>query len=236
MPTILKFRRGTTEENNALTLENGELFIDTDKNTVVVHNGSTSGGQPLVSIPNQLINDGDSIVYINEGWKIKPKYQKWYSDAETSEIVYDLPSIQVNATRLSISTSAAEPISFTGYIFSNSVTGFNLANTSLKLQFIIDVEPTWWATTFGDITFVSATINNNFGQVITTYTSDIVITDTSTNVNSWGDGTLIINSLFDDDLKNELDLINIIPPLWDLYGTGSSFTSTATNVSAYTLV
>jgi hypothetical protein len=47
MPTTLQFRRGSTSELATVTGEVGELFVDTTKDTVVVHDGSTQGGFPL---------------------------------------------------------------------------------------------------------------------------------------------------------------------------------------------
>jgi hypothetical protein len=40
-------RRGTTTAHSTFTGLAGELTVDTTKNTVVVHNGSTAGGFPL---------------------------------------------------------------------------------------------------------------------------------------------------------------------------------------------
>lgn len=48
MPTALQFRRGTTAEHITFTGAVGELTVDTVKNTVVVHDGSTAGGTPLL--------------------------------------------------------------------------------------------------------------------------------------------------------------------------------------------
>ena len=47
MATELKLRRGTTSDHTSFTGANGEVTIDTDKNTVVVHDGTTTGGFPL---------------------------------------------------------------------------------------------------------------------------------------------------------------------------------------------
>jgi len=44
MPTVLQFRRGTTSQNNAFTGAAGELSIDTDVDSIRVHDGSTAGG------------------------------------------------------------------------------------------------------------------------------------------------------------------------------------------------
>lgn len=40
-------RRGTTSQHASFTGLAGELTVDTDKKTVVVHDGSTAGGVPL---------------------------------------------------------------------------------------------------------------------------------------------------------------------------------------------
>lgn len=47
MATSLKFRRGTTAEHSTFTGVLGEVTVDTTKDTVVVHDGSTVGGFAL---------------------------------------------------------------------------------------------------------------------------------------------------------------------------------------------
>ena len=49
MPTKLKFRRGTTAELQNMVGQDGEIFIDTDKNVPVIQDGITPGGHPLIS-------------------------------------------------------------------------------------------------------------------------------------------------------------------------------------------
>lgn len=49
MATTLQFRRGTTAELAAITGAEAELFVDTDKGTVVVMDGATAGGIPLAT-------------------------------------------------------------------------------------------------------------------------------------------------------------------------------------------
>jgi len=56
MPTILKFRRGTTTQNNAYTGAAGELSIDTSLNQIRVHDGSTAGGT-TVGAGGEVIDD-----------------------------------------------------------------------------------------------------------------------------------------------------------------------------------
>jgi hypothetical protein len=47
MTTAIKRRRGTTTQHATFTGLEGELTVDTTKDTVVVHDGSTAGGFPL---------------------------------------------------------------------------------------------------------------------------------------------------------------------------------------------
>lgn len=47
-------RRGTTSQHASFTGLNAELTVDTDKKTVVVHDGSTAGGVPLAKERNTL--------------------------------------------------------------------------------------------------------------------------------------------------------------------------------------
>ena len=48
MATRVRFRRGTTAQTSTFTGVEGELTIDTDKKTAVVHDGSTAGGHDLL--------------------------------------------------------------------------------------------------------------------------------------------------------------------------------------------
>lgn len=48
MSIQVKLRRGTTSQHSTFTGAEGEVTIDTDKDVVVVHDGTTVGGHPLV--------------------------------------------------------------------------------------------------------------------------------------------------------------------------------------------
>lgn len=47
MAVSLKLRRGTTSQHSSFTGAEGEVTVDTTKDTLVVHDGSTAGGVPL---------------------------------------------------------------------------------------------------------------------------------------------------------------------------------------------
>ena len=47
MATQIQLRRGSTSQHNVFTGAIGEITVDTDKDTLVVHDGTTQGGYPL---------------------------------------------------------------------------------------------------------------------------------------------------------------------------------------------
>ena len=49
MAKQLQLRRGTTVEHSTFTGLEGEVTVDTTKDTVVVHDGSTAGGKPIAT-------------------------------------------------------------------------------------------------------------------------------------------------------------------------------------------
>ena len=55
MARQVQFRRGTTAQTNSFTGAVGEVTVDTDKDTVVIHDGSTAGGH---AVPTSLADLG----------------------------------------------------------------------------------------------------------------------------------------------------------------------------------
>ena len=49
MAKLLKLRRGTTSQHSSFTGAEGEVTVDTDKDVLVVHDGSTAGGHPVAA-------------------------------------------------------------------------------------------------------------------------------------------------------------------------------------------
>ena len=47
MSKVLQFRGGTSAEHNNFIGANREVTVDTDKNTLIVHDGVTQGGYEL---------------------------------------------------------------------------------------------------------------------------------------------------------------------------------------------
>lgn len=48
MTKVVQHRRGTTAQHSTFTGAVGELTVDTTKDTLVVHDGTTVGGHPLL--------------------------------------------------------------------------------------------------------------------------------------------------------------------------------------------
>ena len=80
MAKLLKLRRGTTTQHGSFTGAEGELTIDTTKDTAVVHDGSQAGGRPLLredmsNIPAGTIDNADvNASAAISGTKISPDF------------------------------------------------------------------------------------------------------------------------------------------------------------------
>ncbi len=71
MPKQVQLRRGTTAEHATFTGVVGEVTVDTTKDTLVVHDGSTVGGYPLArATGDQLFQNVVETVYNLSGTAI----------------------------------------------------------------------------------------------------------------------------------------------------------------------
>ena len=60
MAKRVQLRRGTTAQINTFTGAVGEVTVDTDKKTLVVHDGTTAGGTPLLKA-SQLVDSSETV-------------------------------------------------------------------------------------------------------------------------------------------------------------------------------
>jgi len=76
MAKLLKLRGGTTSQHSSFTGADREVTVDTDKETLVVHNGSTAGGFPVMrnvvedatpQLGGDLDVNGNDIVSLSNG-------------------------------------------------------------------------------------------------------------------------------------------------------------------------
>ena len=80
MAKLLKLRRGSTSQHGSFTGAEGEVTVDTDKDTLVVHDGSQAGGRPLLredmsNLPAGTIDNADvNASAAIAGTKISPNF------------------------------------------------------------------------------------------------------------------------------------------------------------------
>lgn len=80
MSTSVQFRRGTTAQHAAFTGIVAEVTVNTTSNTLVVHDGITVGGHPLVSSDNPTITGnitGNLIPSANVTYSLGTSTRRW---------------------------------------------------------------------------------------------------------------------------------------------------------------
>ena len=65
MATRIKFRRGSTAEHSSFTGAVGEVTVNTSKDTLVVHDGSTQGGFEIMRADLNNLDSGTAIPAAN---------------------------------------------------------------------------------------------------------------------------------------------------------------------------
>jgi microcystin-dependent protein len=114
MPTILKFRRYTTAESAGITGAVGELTIDMDKDTVVVHDGFTAGGKVLAT--ESYVNGKDTtlrsdlatlIAGYNTSTQVDTKIATAVSDRVTTSALTTLIANYDTASQVSTKVNTA---------------------------------------------------------------------------------------------------------------------------------
>ena len=65
MASRIKFRRGTSTEHATFTGAEGEITVNTTKDTLVVHDGSTAGGFEMLRADLNNLDSGTAIPAAN---------------------------------------------------------------------------------------------------------------------------------------------------------------------------
>lgn len=141
-----RFLRGTTQENNGLTLANGELSVDLERKAVRLHDGATPGGFEMVGTPidfpvpgpdtlvggdttsgfygeiagSELITYGDlsTTLGVSQGTLIFDNESQWLKFALDGKTLF----VSKKATRHSITW---EYLYQAGIVYGNDTTGYN---------------------------------------------------------------------------------------------------------------
>ena len=148
MPTVVQFRRGTTAQNDAFTGAVGEISVDTQKDTIRVHDGSTAGGFELLqrNLTNQTIG-GSIVPDTDSAYDLGSASNKWRSlYLSGNTIVLGSVVLKDNNGTLSIQDSSGVPLAgtFSTVTTSGNVTvGGNLVvngTTTAINSTVLDVE------------------------------------------------------------------------------------------------
>lgn len=100
MAITLQLRRGTTSELSSISGGVGELFVDTDKDTLVIMDGERLGGYPLIlesEIPG-YVNSAISDMNIGFTWQVISTDQQlqksngYFIDTSVSSVNVTLPN------------------------------------------------------------------------------------------------------------------------------------------------
>ena len=96
MAKLLKLRRGTTSQHGSFTGAEGEVTVDTDKETLVVHDGSTAGGHAVAAEDMANVSSANIVGRLGTGSIVKAKLEadiidgtKLADDAVNSEHYVD---------------------------------------------------------------------------------------------------------------------------------------------------
>ncbi len=144
MAKLLKLRRGTTSQHSSFTGAEGEVTVDTDKESLVVHNGSNAGGYPLAredmsnvssaSIAGRLATDSIAPAKIAAG------------TLPTDVTVASANIVDGTLVNADVNASAALALSKLEVITSNRIVGNDSGNavpkelTAAEVRTIINVE------------------------------------------------------------------------------------------------
>ena len=155
MPKLLKLRRGTTSQHSSFTGAEGEVTVDTDKETLVVHDGSTAGGHALAAedmanvsssaIAGRLGTDSIAVGKIAAG--TLPSDVKVTDSNVSGNLTIESADI-VNGTIVNADINASAQISLSKLetITSNRIVGNDSGNavpkelTAAEVRSIINVE------------------------------------------------------------------------------------------------
>ena len=183
MATQVQFRRANTANTAAITGAIGELTVDTDKNTVVVHDGSTAGGFALAK--ENAASFSTSITLTGN-----------LSVSDTTSIGNSTVNTQVNSSIITVSSANVTTNTFTLGSSSDTANGYTVLPNGLIMQ--------WGSvqsnSTVGDITFktgfttvYSVTVTAETSTYDGTYSPLLIASNTTTaNVRTANDTAITV--------------------------------------------
>jgi len=131
MATELKLRRGTTSQHSSFTGAEAEVTVDTDKETVVVHDGVTAGGYAIAREDMSNVPDGSISGNQIEGGTIDA------TNIDMSGATFTLADGQLSGSKLqdnSISGDKIISLAATEVTYDNSSSGFSATDAQAAID------------------------------------------------------------------------------------------------------
>ena len=173
MAKKLQLRRGTTSQHSSFTGAVGEVTVDTDKDVVVVHDGSQAGGFPMAKATDVSILDEDNFA-TNSATKA-PSQQSVKAYVDTAD------ALKAN---LAGPTFTGVPAAPTAAADTNTT---QLATTAYVQTELGDFAPKASPALTGTATGVNLTLSGNLtvnGTTTTVATTNTTVTDNLLELNS----------------------------------------------------
>jgi len=164
MANALQLRRGTTTEHGSFTGLAGEITVDTTKDTLVIHDGSTAGGIPLAKesgiSSNATTLGGQSLSQIQTAYE-------GYADTAAANVVDSAPGTLDTLNELAaalgddanFSTTVTNNIATKLPLAGGTMTG-NLITPSATVNGTLDIEEVYERVVV-DSSSTSGTMNIN---------------------------------------------------------------------------
>ena len=167
MAKLVKRRRGTTTEHTVFTGSEGEITIDLDKETVVVHNGAQAGGYPLAreDLSNVTLTNLIGVTQLNlsdgtNGQVLRTNGSGTISfgtiDTSTTSVGGDISGTVANAQIVANAITATE-------LAANAVTTLKILDANVTTAKLVDD-----AITTAKITDLNVTTGKIAASAITT--------------------------------------------------------------------
>ena len=217
MAKLVKRRRGTTTEHTVFTGSEGEITIDSDKETVVVHNGVLAGGYPLAreDLSNVTLTNLIGITQLNlndglDGQVIRTNGSGTISfgtiDTSTTSVGGDISGTvansQIVANAVTPTELAANAVT-TVKILNANVTAAKLADDSVTTAKITDLNVTTGKIAASAITTAKITAANITTALLATDSvTTIKITDLNVTAAKIAANSITTTKIADDNVTN----------------------------------
>ena len=130
MAKLLKLRRGTTTQHGSFTGAEGEVTIDTTKDTAVVHDGSQAGGRPLAREDLNNVSGTTILGRLSNGSIVGTKLENSGVTAGSYGSATAIPAITVDAQGLITSASTNTVNTTTNLGTSTSTTSVTVTSST----------------------------------------------------------------------------------------------------------